>query len=200
MSLRFDSRACIKCTTADPTSHFGSVCASVCLLIFSRVPPRHVAARGANRRGPQSEPPRPGGFRPTFSLLFKLEPSPLLPLLAFPILRAQCSSLSAPPPFFVRRRPLELCCPANSRRISTGPRRAEIFCSTSVATTAFSLLRAPHRFAVDGARRRPQARCFAAEPLPQRPLRLRLVPISLCLPLACFLDLGSTVFLFPLFL
>ena len=54
-----------------PLAVLDPVYASVWPPLFSRVLPRHVAARGANRRGPRGEPPRPGGFWPIFSLLYK---------------------------------------------------------------------------------------------------------------------------------
>ena len=68
------------------------VCASVWLLIFSRVFLRHVAAHGANRRGPRGEPPRPSGFQPTPLLLYKRNRRPFFLFSHSPLPRAQCSS------------------------------------------------------------------------------------------------------------
>jgi hypothetical protein len=153
---------------------------------------RTVAARGANRRGPTV-------FGPSSLFLYKAKSSPLLLLLAFPTLRALCLLLSAPPSFFVHCSPLELRRPANSRRSSAGTHRAEIRRSAPVSTAAFTLPCALLRTAVDGVPRRPQAHCFSGEPLLQQLRRLRLGPNSVCFPFACFPDLGSMVFLFPLF-
>jgi hypothetical protein len=62
------------------------------------------------------------------------------------------------------------------------------------------LLRELFRFAIDGARRRPQSRSTASKHSPQRPRRSRLVSILLYSPFACFPDLEPLVFLFALFL
>jgi hypothetical protein len=77
-----------------PLAVLDPVCASVWRPIFSRVFPRHVAARGANRRGPRGEPPRPSGFQPTFSLLYKHNCPFFFLFFAFLILCAQCFSPS----------------------------------------------------------------------------------------------------------
>ncbi|KAK1653523.1 hypothetical protein QYE76_071328 [Lolium multiflorum] len=102
------------------------VYASVWLLIF-RV---YFLATWRPVANPRREPPGPAVFSP--SSLFFIRTTALsssssrIPQPSRTVLLA-----SAPSPLFVRRLLLELCRPANSRRVSAGPRRAEIFAAPS---------------------------------------------------------------------
>ncbi|KAK1630018.1 hypothetical protein QYE76_004333 [Lolium multiflorum] len=103
-SLRFDSRARIKCTAADPTHRFRSRVSLRVASIFSRALLCHVAARGANRRGPAV-------FSPFISLLYKCNCPFFFLFFAFLTFAHSCSS-----PLRLRRSPSAVACSSSGAR------------------------------------------------------------------------------------
>lgn len=167
--------------------------------VFSRVSLRHVAAHGANRRGPRGEPPRPSGFQPTSLLLYKRNRRSSFIFFAFSTsLRAEFIA-SVPLPFSIAA----ACSSSSPGELTPSFRRTSLRGDTLLQPhRARSICVSP---SCSSPRRRRTSSPAAGSPLlqrtsPSRLRRLRLGSTRLYLFLSCTLDLGDgRVFICSLF-